>query len=140
VSLGTQIFKVMIQGHVRLYRATGGRLGSMGGSVVLLTTTGARSGKERTHPLAGFAHEDGWLVVASAGGAPRHPGWYHNVVANPAVTVEKGSQETAMMARVARPDERPALWAKVLAADPRFSRYETRADREIPVVILEAAD
>jgi deazaflavin-dependent oxidoreductase (nitroreductase family) len=137
MGLAKQLFKMMNKGHVWLYRTTSGRLGTMGGTVLLLTTTGAKSGQPRTNPLMGVAHEDGWLVAASAGGGPRHPAWFHNVVANPAVTVAKGSGELAMIARVAGPDERPALWIKIVEFDKRFAGYETKVDREIPVVILE---
>ncbi|MDH5373802.1 MAG: nitroreductase family deazaflavin-dependent oxidoreductase [Acidimicrobiia bacterium] len=140
MGLGKQLFKMMNKGHVWLYRTTNGRLGTMGGTVLLLTTRGAKSGHPRTNPLMGVAHDDGWLVAASAGGAPRHPAWYHNVVANPAVTVERGSEELPMNARVAGPEERPALWAKIVEFDTRFAGYETKVDREIPVVILEPKD
>jgi len=137
MGLGNELLKIMNQGHVWLYRTTKGRLGAMRGTILLLTTTGAKSGRERTRPLMGLAHGDGWLVAASAGGAPRHPAWYHNVVANPEVVVEKGMTKTAMMARVAGPDERPALWAEIVAFNKGFARYETKTDREIPVIILE---
>jgi len=137
MGLGKELFKMMNRGHVWLYRTTGGRLGTMGGTVLLLTTTGAKSGQRRTNPLMGIAHGDGWLVAASAGGAPRNPAWYHNVVANPDVTVQKGSDELAMSARVAGPEERPALFAKIVESDRRFTGYETKVDRQIPVVILE---
>jgi deazaflavin-dependent oxidoreductase (nitroreductase family) len=135
--LGKQLFKMMNRGHVWLYRVTRGRLGTMGGTVLLLTTTGAKSGQQRTNPLMGITHDDGWLVAASAGGAPRHPAWYHNIVANPVVAVEKGSEKLAMTARVAGPEERPALWAKIVEFDKRFAGYETKVKREIPVVVLE---
>lgn len=137
MGLGNELFKMMNRGHVWLYRTTKGRLGSMRGTVLLLTTTGAKSGRERTHPLMGLAHGDGWLVAASAGGSPRHPAWYHNVVANPEVVVEKGATKIPMTARVAGPDERRALWAKIVEAEKGFARYETKTNREIPVVILE---
>ncbi len=137
MGLGNEIFKLMNQGHVWLYRTTKGKLGSMRGTVLLLTTTGAKSGKQRTRPLMGLAHGEGWLVAASAGGAPRHPAWYHNVVANPEVIVEKGAKQTPMTARVAGPDERPALWAEIVAANKGFAKYEEKTTREIPVVILE---
>lgn len=137
MGLGIRLYRLMNQGHVWLYRTTGGRIGTMGGSVVLLTTTGAKSGRRHTVPLMGVAHDGGWLVVASAGGSPRHPGWYHNLIANPDVMVERGSETFTMTARVAGAGERPALWAKIVEFDKRFARYETRVDRQIPVVILE---
>lgn len=140
MGFGKQLFKMMNKAHVGLYRVTNGRLGTMGGTVLLLTTTGAKSGQERTNPLMGIAHDDGWLVAASAGGAPQHPSWYHNVVANPAVTVEKGAKERRMTARIAGPEERPALWAKIVEFDKRFAGYEAKVDREIPVVILEPSN
>jgi deazaflavin-dependent oxidoreductase (nitroreductase family) len=136
VDFGKQLFKIANRGHVWLYRVSGGRLATMGGAVLLLTTTGAKSGRERTNPLMGVAHDDGWLVAASAGGAPRHPAWYHNLVANPEVTVQRGSEKIAMNARVAGPDERPELWAEIVGFDKRFAGYETKVDRQIPVVIL----
>jgi deazaflavin-dependent oxidoreductase (nitroreductase family) len=137
VGLANQLFIMMNKGHVWLYRTTKGRLGSMGNSLILLTTTGAKSGKERTHPLMAVAHDDGWLVAASAGGAPRHPGWYHNVVANRNVTVERGAERSEMTARVADAGERPELWEKIVEFDKRFAGYVDKTDREIPVVILE---
>ncbi len=137
MSFSKQIFRMMNKGHVWLYRTTNGRLGSMGGTVLLLTTRGAKSGHPRTNPLMGVAHKDGWLIAASAGGSPKNPSWYYNVVANPDVTVEKGSRERAMTARVAGPDERPELWTKIVDLDKRFARYETSVDRQIPVIILE---
>jgi len=137
MGLSTTVFKAFIAGNVWVFRKTGGKLGSQGGKVVLVTTTGRKSGLERTSPLMGIADGDRILVAASAGGGDRHPAWYHNLVANPRVTVERGADKLAMIARVAGPEERPELWQRFKDASKAFTKYETRTDREIPVVILE---
>ncbi|NNC75852.1 MAG: nitroreductase family deazaflavin-dependent oxidoreductase [Acidimicrobiia bacterium] len=126
-----------MKGNVWVYRKTGGKIGSQGGKVVLLTTTGRKTGLTRTTPLMGIPDGDRILVAASAGGDQKHPGWYHNLTANPEVAVERGREVFEMSARTAGPDERPALWSKFVEKNKAFAKYETRTDREIPVVILE---
>ena len=136
MGLGAAMFRMMMKGHVGLYRKTKGRLGSMKGSVLLLTTTGRRSGQQRTVPLMGLEHGDGYLVAASAGGDPRHPAWYLNLRDNPQVAVERGAETFGMTARTADADERPALWERFKETSGQFAKYETRTEREIPVVVL----
>ena len=109
----------------------------MGGRALLLTTVGRRTGKVRTSPLM-FVTVDGTPVVtATAGGSPRHPGWYYNLEANPEVTVQIGPDVSTRRARITIGEERTALFRRFVDRDPRFAKYETRADRVIPVVVLE---
>jgi deazaflavin-dependent oxidoreductase (nitroreductase family) len=137
MGLSTALFRIAMKGHVGLYRRSKGRLGSMKGSVLLLTTTGRKSGNQHTVPLMGLDHGDGFLIAASAGGDPRHPAWYLNLRDNPQVTVERGAATLDMTARTADATERPALWERFKEASGQFAKYETRTNREIPVVILE---
>ena len=137
MSISASLFRGVLKGHVWMYRTSGGRLGSMGGTLVVLTTKGRKSGREWTVPLMGLDHGDGYLVAASAGGAPAHPAWYLNLQANPEVTVQRGKEVRKMIARTATPSERPDLWGRFLASYKGFAKYEERTDREIPVVILE---
>ena len=137
MGLSASMFRAMLKGHVWLYSRSGGRLGSMRGSILLLTTNGRKTGREWTVPLMGLDHGDGYLVAASAGGDPRHPAWYLNLQAHPEVAVERNGEQREMTARTATPEERPALWDRFLAASKGFAKYEQRTTREIPVVILE---
>lgn len=136
----TTTIRVAATLHKALHRISGGRLGNTlrGGQVVFLTTTGRKTGKEHTWPLVGLRRGDDWLVIASNGGEDRHPSWYLNVVAHPDVTLRIGDAPTAqaMTARVAEGDERAELWAGVVAEQPVFAGYESKTDREIPVVVL----
>ena len=102
-----------------------------------LTTKGRKSGQPHSVPLHALADGDRFLVAASAGGDKRAPAWYHNVTADPEVRFQKGSEERAMRARVAAPEERPDLFARFVDANARFGTYEAKAGREIPVVIIE---
>lgn len=122
------------------FRANGGRLGGQfeGAPVLLLHSTGAKSGQERVNPMMYQAVGDGWAVFASKGGAPTNPAWYHNVVANPNVTIEVGTTTRAATARVATPTERDRIWSTQKERYPGFAEYEAQTDREIPVVILES--
>lgn len=139
MGLGTTIYNTALAGSVWIYRKTGGRIGSQRGKVILLTTTGRKTGLARTKPLVGITDGNRVLVAASAGGSERNPAWYHNLVANPLVKVEQGRDIFNMIARVAGPGERPGLWNTFVERAPQFARYERRTGREIPVVILEPA-
>lgn len=120
------------------FRANGGRVGGhhANRSLLLLHTTGARSGLPRIHPLVTMPDGDRLVVIASKGGAPSHPDWYHNVVANPAVTVEVGSEQFAAEATVAAEPERSQLFARMAERYPFFAEYARQVSRVIPVVIL----
>jgi deazaflavin-dependent oxidoreductase (nitroreductase family) len=119
------------------FRATGGQVG--GGELLLLHTTGAKTGKARVHPVMYQADGDRLVVFASKGGAPRNPDWYHNLRAHPKVSVEVGKETLEVTARVARGQERQRIWNRQKALYPTFAEYERTAGREIPVVILERA-
>jgi deazaflavin-dependent oxidoreductase (nitroreductase family) len=127
--------------HPFLYRMSGGRLlGRMVGlDVLLLTTRGARSGQLRTTALTFVPHADARIVVGSFLGEPRHPGWVHNLRANPRAEIQIGSKRIEVVAREAEGEEREQLWKAVIAAQPDYSEYEHRTGRVIPLVVLEAA-
>jgi deazaflavin-dependent oxidoreductase (nitroreductase family) len=105
--------------------------------MVLLTTTGAKSGKLHTTPLRFFRDGDRIYVLASKGGAPSDPDWYRNLVANPEVTVESGTETFKAQAVVATGSERDRLWAHAVATEPAFGEYQAKITRQIPVIILE---
>ncbi len=112
-----------------------------GARLLLLTTTGAKSGKTRVNPLAFTRDGDNYVVIASKGGAPTHPDWYHNVVAHPEVSVEvstaDGVKRFAAHARVAEGAERERLYAAQAAIMPGFAEYQRKTARQIPVVVVE---
>jgi deazaflavin-dependent oxidoreductase (nitroreductase family) len=121
------------------YRSTGGKLsgGLAGAPILLLTTTGAKSGKQRVNPLAYLPDGDRVLVFASKAGAPTNPDWYHNVLAHPDVTIEIDGETRPVRAVVIDGAERDALFARQKAAMPGFADYEAKTDRVIPVIALE---
>jgi len=123
------------------FRANGGKVGGpfAGAPLLLLHTTGARSGQERVNPVMYQRVPGGYAVFASKGGAPTNPDWYRNLLANPRVTAEIGTETAQLVARVATRDERDRIWAAQKAAYPGFAGYERSTTRQIPVVILEPA-
>ncbi|MGH3399221.1 MAG: nitroreductase family deazaflavin-dependent oxidoreductase [Streptosporangiaceae bacterium] len=123
------------------FRANGGRVGGPfeGGTLLLLHTTGARSGQERVNPVAYQELDHGYAVFASKAGAPTNPDWYHNLVAHPAVEAEIGTEQHRFTARVAGGEERERIWSAQKASNPGFAEYEQKTSRQIPVVILEPA-
>lgn len=130
----------LMRGHAVVYRATGGRVGHrLPGlpPILLLDHVGARSGRRRTTPLVYVPDGGDVVIVASKGGHPRHPSWFHNLRANPDTTVQIGSENRAVHARVASPTERARLWPKAVEAYPGYRGYQERTDRQIPLVVLE---
>ncbi|MEL6985163.1 MAG: nitroreductase family deazaflavin-dependent oxidoreductase [Actinomycetota bacterium] len=127
------------RGVIEEFRANGGQCGGRweGNPMILLTTTGARSGQPRTSPLTYTTDGDRVVVIASRAGDDRHPDWYHNLVADPAVTVELGTETFSATAVVADEPERSRLLDARVAVMPRFGEYVTQTDRTIPVVVLE---
>lgn len=121
------------------FRANAGKVGGPfeGAPVLLLHTTGARSGEDRVHPLVYRSEGDGMAVFGSKGGAPTHPAWFHNLVANPDATVEVGTRTVPVRARVTEGDERDRIWSAQKADMPGFADYERTTQRTIPVVVLE---
>ena len=126
--------------HVRSYRETGGDVGhdwKEGTSILLLTTKGRKSGERRTTPLIYGTSGDDYVVVASKGGADEPPGWFANLEADPEVEVQVLDDTFTARARTATPDEKPALWERMVGEWPHYDSYQQRTDREIPVVVLE---
>jgi deazaflavin-dependent oxidoreductase (nitroreductase family) len=128
--------------HTALYKATGGRLGhkipGVPGKMLLLDHKGAKSGIERTSPLLYFRDGEDLVIVASKGGFPKHPAWFHNLKANPDTTVQVASHQLPVHARVAKPEERERLWAMAVKAYHGYEDYAARSKgREIPLVVLE---
>ena len=121
------------------FRANGGELGGnfAGAPMLLLHSTGAKSGKERVNPMMYQAVGRSYAVFASKAGAPTNPDWYHNLVAHPDASVEIGTETHAVRAPVATGDERTRIWTTHKERYPGFAGYETKTAREIPVVILE---
>lgn len=109
----------------------------MGRPVVLFTTVGAKSGQKRYTPLMRVEENGKYAMVASKGGDPQHPAWYHNVTANPAVTVQDGTEVRDMTARELSGDEREHWWSLAVDAYPPYAEYQTKTDRQIPVFVLE---
>jgi deazaflavin-dependent oxidoreductase (nitroreductase family) len=129
--------------HVQRYRQTDGDVGHIwkrGAKTLLLTTSGRNTGKRTTTPLIYESVGDDYLVVASKGGAPRHPGWYRNLSKNPAVQVQVKGDVFDANARTATGEERGRLWRIAAQQWPDYDAYQTRTEREIPVVVLERAE
>jgi deazaflavin-dependent oxidoreductase (nitroreductase family) len=127
------------QEHVKRYLQTGGEEGHdwQGVTVLILTTTGRRSGEPRSTPLIYQRHGDDHVVVASKGGAEENPDWYLNLQAQPEVTVQVRDDRFQARARKAKADEKPQLWSLMAAAWPAYDEYQRKTSREIPVVVLE---
>jgi len=128
-----------VASHIRSYIETDGRVGHVhrGRNTLVMTTRGRRSGKARRTALIYGRHGDGYVLVASHAGSPGHPAWYLNLTANPEVDVQVGADRFTAMARTASAEERASLWPVMVAAFHMFDRYQARAAREIPVVILQ---
>ncbi|MFE9020894.1 nitroreductase family deazaflavin-dependent oxidoreductase [Streptomyces sp. NPDC007808] len=131
-----------VRDQVELYESSGGTKGTtmQGMPVVLLTTRGARSGKLRKTPLMRVEHEGRYAVVASLGGAPEHPVWYHNVKADPHVELQDGPVKRDMRAREVTGAEKARWWERAVAAYPPYADYQKKTDRVIPVFVLEPLD
>jgi deazaflavin-dependent oxidoreductase (nitroreductase family) len=125
--------------HVRRYQETGGEVGHIWNGVptLLLTTTGRKSGERRTTPLIYGRDGDAYVIVASKGGAPAHPAWYLNLSAEPQVELQVKDEVFPARARTATAEERPRLWQLMAGIWPSYDDYQTKTDREIPVVVLE---
>jgi deazaflavin-dependent oxidoreductase (nitroreductase family) len=123
------------------FRANSGKVGGQfeGAPVLLLHTVGAKTGQERVNPMMYRRVGDSYAVFASKAGAPTNPDWYHNLVANPAVKAEIGTQTLDLTARVTGSAERDPIWAAQKAEYPGFADYEKKTTRQIPVVLLERA-
>lgn len=129
------------QEHVRRYRETDGEVGYLwnGAPALLLTTTGRRTGNPTTTPLIFGRDGENVVLVASQGGAPEHPGWYRNLVKEPHVEVQIKREHIRGRARTAQGEERERLWRLMAEIWPHYDTYQTRTEREIPVVVVEPA-
>src|SRR5687768_5807404 len=125
--------------QVRQYEESGGREGGTleGQPCVILTTRGRHSGKLRKTPLMRVEHDGTYAVVASMGGAPKHPVWYLNLVDEPEVTLQDGPDVTDRRARIVTGDEKRDWWARAVEVWPSYDDYQASTDREIPLVVLE---
>ena len=126
--------------HVRRYRETDGAVGHIwrrGAKTLLLTTRGRKTGEPRTAPLIYESSPNGYVIVASNGGAQKHPGWYRNLLRDPHVEVQVEGNVFPAEARTATGEERAELWRLAVQQWPPYDEYQTRTSREIPVVVLE---
>ena len=128
-----------VRDQVEEYESSGGTRGTTlrGRPVVILTTLGARSGKLRKTPLMRVEHDGAYAVVASLGGAPKHPVWYFNIQANPLVELQDGPEVQEMKAREVTGEEKAQWWERAVATWPDYASYQEKTDREIPVFVLE---
>lgn len=120
------------------FRTNGGKVGGpfAGRTLLLLHTMGAKSGQSRINPVAYIHDGERLVIIASKGGSPTNPGWYHNIVAHPLVTVEVGTEEFQARVVIAEEPERTRLYAKMVEMMPAFGEYQRRTTRLIPVIIL----
>ena len=128
-----------VRDQVDTYESSGGTKGTTlrGVPVVVVTSVGARSGKLRKNPLMRVEHDGSYALVASKGGAPEHPTWYHNLVAHPTVELQDGPDRRDYSVRLADGDERAAWWDRAVAVWPAYADYQLKTDREIPVFVAE---
>lgn len=133
--VGQTIQRLFMRGHVSLYRLTGGKVGG-GKSFLILTTTGRKSGVERNTPLFFFTDADHFIIIASNGGAPKHPTWWLNLQSNPQAKVQIGPRVIPITARQADAEESKHLWSIIAEKYKNFVGYQKRTSREIPIVIL----
>lgn len=135
-------YQTFNQALIAEFRANEGKVSGQfaGRPLLLLSTTGARSGQTRPSPLAYTTDGEHYVIIASKGGAPTHPDWYHNLVANPIVTVEVGTEQFQARATVAEGEERMRLFNQMAARMPGFGEYQRKVERQLPVIVLERLD
>ncbi|WP_326734196.1 nitroreductase family deazaflavin-dependent oxidoreductase [Streptomyces sp. NBC_01022] len=128
-----------VRDQVEQYESSGGTEGTTMRDmpVIVLTTLGAKSGKIRKTPLMRVEHNGSYAVVASLGGAPKHPVWYHNLTADPRAELQDGPVRQDMTAREVTGDEKALWWERAVAAYPDYADYQEKTDRQIPVLVLE---
>jgi deazaflavin-dependent oxidoreductase (nitroreductase family) len=137
--IGNVAIRVYSAMNTWVYRVSGGKVGGRflrGAPVMLLTTTGRKSGRSRAVPLIYLRHGEDVVIAASKGGMSQHPLWYRNLKANPQVEIEIGKEKAAMLARTATTEEKAELWPSLVAMYRDFDDYQARTERDIPVVIL----
>ena len=136
--MGMLIFKVI----VFLYNVSGGRIGGKMDKVpvLLLTTTGRKTGKKRTLPLIYIMDGSAYVITASAGGADKNPGWFFNIRSNPQATIQVKDKHIKVTAEIAGREKKSELWARLVEVAPNFAGYQKRSSREIPMVILHPVE
>jgi deazaflavin-dependent oxidoreductase (nitroreductase family) len=137
------VFGPLLTVHQWLYEWSDGRIGAnLGGRpMLLLRTVGRRSGEPRTAALLYVRNGDAYVVIASKGGAPRHPGWFHNLTARPDVEIQVGRERISVRARIAEGEERAQVWARADEVNQgQYTVYQSRTKREIPVVVLDVTE
>jgi deazaflavin-dependent oxidoreductase (nitroreductase family) len=139
--MGNLGFRLLGGLHTRIYRLSGGKVGGKLGKapVLLLTTTGRKSGQQRTQPLLYTSAGNGYAVIASKGGAPQHPLWYLNLQADPSASVTVGRNTRQVHARDAEGEERKTLWRAMTDQYAGYDQYAEKTTRQIPVVVLDPA-
>jgi deazaflavin-dependent oxidoreductase (nitroreductase family) len=141
VGRAVEVFTKALGGlHTWVYKKSGGVMGGhfvFGAPIVLLTTTGRKSGKARTCPLIYLRDGERLILVASKGGHPHHPAWYMNLCSQPLVDVQLGEQQLKMRAVTGTPEQKAKYWQRLCAIYPPYQSYQNRTDRDIPVVILQ---
>jgi deazaflavin-dependent oxidoreductase (nitroreductase family) len=130
-----------VRDQVDLYEGSGGTEGNTheGQPIIILTTRGNKSGKVRKTPLMRVEHNGSYAIVASKGGAPSHPVWYHNVVVDPNVQLQDGPEPKSYVAHEATGEEKAAWWERAVAVWPDYAGYQTKTDRQIPLFVLDPA-
>jgi F420H(2)-dependent quinone reductase len=134
------VLRRVMAGHTAVYRLTRGVIGHKvpgGPPMLLLDHVGAKSGQKRTSPLVYVQDGDDIVLVASKGGNPKNPAWFHNLKANPETTIQIGSEKRPVRARIATDEERTRLWPKAVETYSGYDGYQKRTDRKIPLVVLE---
>ena len=136
------MLKLILKVMVFLYNVSGGRIGGKMGKapVLLLTTTGRKTGKQRTLPLIYIMDGSAYVITASAGGADKHPGWFFNLRSHPQATIQVKEKHIPVTAEIAGPEKKPELWARLVEVAPNFAGYQKRTSREIPMVILHPVE
>jgi deazaflavin-dependent oxidoreductase (nitroreductase family) len=133
-----RLFKYFMAISVFLYRLTGGKFGGkmQGLRVLLLTTTGRKTGKKRTTPLGYFEQDGGYVIIASNAGFDTHPAWFHNLRSNPRAAIQVNDRQFEVSAEIAGVQKRGQLWERLMELSPSYANYAKRTRREIPLVIL----
>jgi deazaflavin-dependent oxidoreductase (nitroreductase family) len=136
------LLRVMVPVNIFLYKLTGGAVGGKvrGLPVLLLTTTGRKSGKSRTVPVGYLSDGDTYVIIASYAGQPKNPAWYFNLQNQPEATIQVKRLQMQVKAETANPEKRGELWARLLQVAPGYASYQEKTDREIPLVILHPVD
>jgi deazaflavin-dependent oxidoreductase (nitroreductase family) len=137
--LSRLLMRAFIAAHTAAYSLSDGRIGGRLGAqrILLLSTTGRRSGALRTVPLVFFEDGERLVLIGSKGGAPQDPHWWQNLQKNPEAIVQVGAEKRRMRARLASTEERARLWPRVKQENPAYAEYEKKTSREIPVVLLQ---